>query len=506
MVALGCGEAPTKRRDGSRRPPDLVVVTVDTLRADRLGVYGHAEAQTPNLDRLARRGVRFERATTPLPRTTPALATLLTGLWPHHHGCREVHEPAPDGESLAEVLSERGYAAVAVTANGAAGPRQELDRGFSRFEVRANRDASVITDTALELESTVEDDAPLLLWAHYVDPHFPYLPPAAAERPPTPRCDALARRDWSDVFANLGGMAERALEECSRAYDAEVAWSDRQIGRLLEELGARRRLKDAIVVFTSDHGEGFGEEGLWYAHGPNVHDSNLRVPLFVWGRGVRGGRVDGDVVRLEDVMPTLLELTGVPRDDRPEMDGVSFAARLRGDAGSAADAPLGFAESGGALAKRYFPALLSGRPRTGWCINDARYSLCWRDEDEEPALYDRARDPRRRHDVRADHPEVHARLAAVRERWEPGATRMRAVHDGRFKLVERPRPEGGYARALYDLQNDPGETRDVSEDHPAVVETLGEALDRWTAEVPGYESHGLSEAAETMLRALGYIE
>ncbi|MCA9489731.1 MAG: sulfatase-like hydrolase/transferase, partial [Myxococcales bacterium] len=171
--------------------PEVLIVTVDTLRADRLGYAGHAAARTPALDALAGEGRAFLQATTPFPRTTPALASMLTGLWPHHHGSREVGQPMTSGTTLASVLSAAGWRTVGLSATPVAGPEQGLAAGFDAFEVMADARASEVVDRAL-LAVAAQPDRPLLMWVHAADPHFPYLPPDDGPlRPDAPRCRRL---------------------------------------------------------------------------------------------------------------------------------------------------------------------------------------------------------------------------------------------------------------------------------------------------------------------------
>jgi arylsulfatase A-like enzyme len=508
LALMACGSASAPTPAAKELPPrDLILITIDTLRADRVGAYGHEAAETPTMDRLAREGVRVAHAVTPLPRTTPGLASLLTGLYPHHHGAREVHERAPNGTSLAEVLSERGYATVGVTANAAAGPRQGLDRGFDPLLVRA-ADASVVTEAAIELAEGADDEAPLFLWAHYVDPHWPYSVLPEADAPAAVECTRLERQRLFHVQIDAGGVARDALEACGRAHDQTVAWTDRQIGVLLESLEERGRLERALVVVTADHGEAFGERDLYYAHGPNVHGAQLDVPLIFWGDGVGEALVDeAGPVSLIDLAPTVLRLMQVPDDEWPEYDGRSVAGRLGGPVREEPDPRPAFFESAGALNRFYAPGLLSGRPQTGYCLHGERYTLCWKG-DGEPTLHERASDPTLATDVAAEHPDEVAALERMRERWGPGRTRERAVidADGELKLVERPKLGGGYARFLYDLSVDPAESRNLRDERPADAERLGALLDDWTDGVPGYDPAQLTDEAEATLRALGYVE
>ncbi len=506
-LVLGCGPPDTSgaaKEPGPTRAPDVVIITVDTLRADRVGAWGHAEARTPTMDALAARGARFDAAITPQPRTTPGLASLWTGLWPHHHGAREVHWPRQAGTLVSEVLQARGYVTRAVSANAAAGPDTGLDTGFDRFEVRTSGEASEITEIALELADALEA-SPLLLWVHYYDPHAPYAPPEAADPPPSELCSRVQTEErWNDALSNRTGISARAFPECSALYDAEVAWSDRHIAMVVERLRARGRLKHGFLIFTSDHGEGMGERGLWYEHGPNVHGSNLRVQLAISGIGIEPGRVVGQAASLADLAPTLYDLLEIPDDARPEMDGQSLAPALRGEEDPER---MVTAESSTALT-RFFPhGLMVGRAGVGYCLNGARFAYCWNDPREPPTLHDREADPQHEVDLAPRYPEECATLEAARRRWSWSYGREYAVRDARFKLLSRPRIEGGYDRTLYDLAEDPGEANDVSAAHPEVRARLERWLEAWEQGLPHYEAPmALSPDQEAALRAMGYIE
>jgi arylsulfatase A-like enzyme len=274
---------------------------------------------------------------------------------------------------------------------------------------------------------------------------------------------------------------------------------------LIKALRGAGRLDNAVLVLTSDHGENFGEWGSYFGHGVNVHDAAIRVPLIVAGAGIAKRKRVPAPLGLHDLAPTLLAVARVPRSAWPKMSGTDHSLAARRGSATAADASFAFAQSGGVLLRHDHTAIISGRPRTGYCVNDARYSLCWKGK-SPPTLHDRSSDPLRRTDVRADHPSIYESLLQVRQHWRPADVRERSVSDGNFKLVERPRLQGGFTRSLYDLQHDPGETRDVQATHGEDLARLGAALDRWTATIPSHVRRELSADEEAQLKALGYVE
>ncbi|HHO53445.1 MAG TPA: hypothetical protein ENK18_21880 [Deltaproteobacteria bacterium] len=501
---LGCSCQPP--------PPEILIVTVDTLRADRLGFAGHDGAHTPALDALSSRSRWFSQATTPLPRTTPALASLHTGRWPHHHGAREVGDRVEITETLASTLAAAGWQTAAVSAMAVAGPEQGMDQGFDSFHLDHDARAATITEAALSIAAATDPTKPLLMWVHYADPHFPYQPPADGPlQPSAPGCRALVRRVARkqlrrvEIYADRGGVASSVLGGCRALYDAEIAAVDAAIGDLLEGWHTLRRSEGWLdrlrgspswIVFSADHGENQGEAGLFYEHGPDVNDASLRIPLLIEGTGVEPGRDDG-VVRLEDVLPTLLSLAHVPAPDG--LDGLDLGPRLQGLPG---EPRIAVAESGSALHAGLFDHVVSGGSRLS-CVNGARYSLC-RGAGGRQTLHDHSVDPDLREDLAAELPEVVATLEAAAAIWPPESARQRAARTERFKLVGTPQLQGGYSWALYDLAADPSESVDVSSDHPEVVAQLHEALAAWDAPTP--EALERDEDELQALRALGYVE
>ena len=496
--------------------PNILLITVDTLRPDHLGAYGHTRARTPAVDSIARISVRFTQAITPFPRTTPALASLMTGLWPQHHGSREVSDPFTNGITLAQVLLNNGYSTFGVSANWVASRKQNMQQGFLGFismkRMQTDDRARFVTDRALALSALAPESQPLFLWTHYMDPHYPYNPRESDEQtPPGTACKEAMRAvskkrlRLAAIQGNRDGMGERILGDCVQLYDAEIAYMDTQLRRLLKGLENQGRLENVIIVFTADHGEAFGEAGLFFEHGSTVHDANLNVPLLITAPGVTPG-VDDGLIRLEDLMPTILSLAGL-RSHAPPTDGLDQSWRLEGGPRPAkAKDVVALAESGTALLIGAYSQPFEG-PNAGQnCVHGPRYSLCTLPKNGT-GLYDRLEDPKLTVDVSAAHPDDLSILRAARERWQLGEARQRAARGSRFKLVESPRLEGGYARALYDLEQDPAESRNVIDEHPEIAAQLGQELAAWSASIPSQAPPPERDEEQLeMLRALGYVE
>lgn len=290
-----------------RAPVSVLLVTLDTTRADHLGCYGAEFAATPNLDALARSGVRFDAAISPTPLTLPSHASILSGMVPRRHGVRNnaLFRLGKAPPLVTELLRRRGYRTAAFVSSVVLDRITGIDRGFEHYDdsVRVGpreafnyeERAAIQTNEAVfrYLDQIAE---PFFLWVHYFDPHLPYVPP--------------------------GSFRARFQD---RPYDGEIAFMDEQFGQLLAAV--RSQSKSLLVVVAGDHGESLGDHGE-DAHGLFVYQATQRVPLIVAGPGVARGRVVGEPVGLVDLAPTLLDLLGLP--GLPDPDGRSLEPMLRG--------------------------------------------------------------------------------------------------------------------------------------------------------------------------------
>ena len=386
-LAPGCGPATAPA------PPRIVLISVDTLRADHVGCYGAPGARTPHLDTIAAQGVRFTAAFSPVPLTLPAHATLLSGRDPHAHGVRHnsIHRLAPGVPVLAEHLAGAGYATAAVVAARVLERRFGLDRGFARYDDDvqgvapgqtgfAERPANQVVDAALAWLATAPER--FFLWVHLYDPHRPYAPPPG--------------------FAS--GFA-------ARPYDGEIAFADAEIGRLLGALRERWGEEGLLVIATADHGESLGEHGE-LTHGYSLYDATQRVPLLISGPGVAAGRTQSQPVSLADVGPTILAMAGAPPLEGAT--GRDLGPLLRG---SSLDGEGLYLET------------LATQLDFGWspllAIRTDRWKLV---RAPRPELYDLAADPDEARDLAAAHPELVRELdAQLEERIAAGGAPSVAV-------------------------------------------------------------------------------
>jgi arylsulfatase A-like enzyme/Tfp pilus assembly protein PilF len=415
---LRAGRATAPPGASSRAPLNVLLVTLDTTRADRLGAYGYARARTRHLDQLATEGVRFDRAYSPAPITLPAHASILTGLYPFSHGVRNNGNfyLAERFDTVASRLKARGYRTAAFVSSFILDRRYGLARGFDTYddkmeggqvqviqfeaERRGDRTSLALLAWLDRYSAEGGPHPPFFVWLHLYDPHEPYRPP-----PP-----------FREAFSDS-------------PYDGEIAFDDAIVAAVIDRLG-RLGLRDrTLVVVAGDHGESLGDHGE-ETHSMLVYEPALRVPLIFWKPGLLpAGRVVQEPVRLNDVAPTLLALAGVPLPDTRE-------------------------------ARSLVPLIEGGTGET------------------PPPIY------------------AETLLPRFYMNWSP----LRTVQDGRWKLIEAPRPE------LYDLATDPGEARNQYAERSQTARSLEQALSR----VAGDDAGAMATATmdrETLekLASLGYV-
>lgn len=437
-------------------PPSVVLYLIDTLRADKLGVYGNESGLTPELDAFAGEATVFEYAVAQAPWTKPSIASIFTGLYARLHGIVTMTSALPDAAvALAEVLRDGGYATLAVVTNGLVDAGFGFDQGFDEFvrehgaapEVpgitgfRADKpaiDSDVANAAALVVLDGLEDaqpGAPFFLYVHVLDPHAPYFPPEpfkgrfAAE---IDRFDlgSMESLRVMDEMAKHGEAPDaRTRAQLETLYDAEIAHNDYQFGLFLDALRSRGLYDEALVIVVSDHGESFWEHGT-RGHGKDLFEELLRVPLIMKAPHQSTPLRVTTVAQHVDLMPTLLDYAGIPRPEG--LNGISLRPALEGVADLETESPRIVVSNGG-----------------------------------------------------------------------PGT----AIREGRWKVVKRSAP--GKPIELYDLENDPGETRNVAPQHPIVARYLLETVARSEADAKpaaAPNERALTPAQQAELRALGYLE
>jgi arylsulfatase A-like enzyme len=446
--------------------PNILLVTIDTLRGDHVGYDGRwPHGLTPELDRLAQQGTAFLSTTTPAPATRPATASLFTGAYPGTHGVtNNSGRLSPPTPVLAEILRGAGYQTASIYGNLTIGPKQGFHRGFDSsrdFVVQRKGSKDALGVELAEQWLAAEPKSPWLLWLHLMDPHGPYnsAPPETLAQIDTE--DPLPERVLTRAASNFGlGVLPRyqripGVRRASayrRRYRADVRTSDAQLGNLLRALDRLGLADSTLVIVTADHGEALGEHDYYFQHGWFLHEGSVHVPLLFRLPGrVLAGVQHEESVSLIDVMPTLLGGLGLER-----------------------------------------PVTLEGRDLSGALVNG--------ELEDAPAF-----------------------AVSVAD------NQVSSVRVGDWKLIHTPRPPppelrggawGPYFQAkegfaLFDLARDPGETKDVSTEEPERFAKLKGLLAEWerTHGVPrgGGRDDTIGEGdvdprLREELKALGYVD
>lgn len=463
-LLLGCGSP-------SEPAPNVVLVVIDTLRADRVACYGYPRPTTPRLDALAARGVRFEDVSSTSSWTLPAHASIFTGLFPIEHGATQEHtELDTRADTLAEILAAHGYATLGVSGNGVVNRGSGLARGFETFVETWRRHSGVHPSpdqhpnllAVREFLAGLGPDEPFFAFVNYVEVHGPYQPPEPyrsrfldASRPPGLVASALERRT-AEYYLDPSSISAQEFAVLNDLYDGEVAYADALVGALVDELEKSGRLADTLLIVTSDHGENIGDHGH-FRHVFSLYNSTVKVPLIAVLPGGKGaGETREAPASLVDLFPTILRQAGIePRDDR----GRDLLADFAGE-----QTPL--------YAEYYFPLQALG-------------------------LFGPSGEPRA--------------LA-------PYLRRLRSVEANGWRLIW----SSDGRRELYDLKRDPGELRNLAGDSAAAapLRQLDGLLDAYVARrgggppLPQAEDIGLDpigafgqpdEETARHLRELGYL-
>jgi arylsulfatase A-like enzyme len=383
------------------RPDNVIIILVDTLRADHLGCYGYARPTSPNIDELARQSFVAENAIAQAPWTLPSVASLFTSLYPLAHGATMAAHAVPEClDTLAEVLKRHDFETAAFSTNVVfVSARTGLHQGFDLFQVLSrpapgakpgdleiDETATTVTNRAIEWIKQ-RSGKRFFLYLHYMDPHSDYAAPPAYreqfERPYSGRFDGTTVQLMAALVGKIP-IEEPDIRHLINLYDAEIAYVDAEIGRLLEVLQESGLSDTTMVVLLSDHGEEFHDHGK-VLHDFSLHRELLRVPLILRIPASSGGRRLTEIVQVIDVGPTILDVLEIP-DDRPT-HGRSFAHLLR-KPGSPSWEQRSFSE---VSAPRLGKSTREKRRLDGLVTPQWWYIA---GSDTPEALYDNVRDPR----------------------------------------------------------------------------------------------------------------
>jgi len=457
FVLVGCRseKKPGPTAAGLHVPRHIFLITVDTLRADHMSLYGYGRATSPNLQQAAARGVTFDRAVCQWPKTGSSFASMFTGMYPHTTGI--THKAAvriPEKYlTLPELFKESGYTTLGVVSNAVVGAHFGWSSGFDEFAetwgggefpddpklFRPLASAPKVQETAVPLLRKYAKADKLFAWIHYSDTHAPYMLPAGETNPF--EGDPLFQGDRTipDRIAKgytLDGRTD--LKYYVSQYDANVRLADTYIQKLLDEMRSLGLLEDSLVIFTADHGEELGEHDSWFEHGPLPYNTTAHVPLFFVMDGLPAGRRVDRPVELVDLYPTLRDLIA-PDRQVPGLEGKSLWPLLKGENSDAFR--LAFSEAG-------------RRPNLYHSVQESTWKLV----------------------------------------FNSGGKRSRAATS----------TTGGFE--LYNLKEDPLEARNLAAIHPEEVRRLRKELVAWMrkARSMGDDEEGDPET-ERALKALGYL-
>ena len=414
--------------------PNVILVSLDQLGADRVHVYGNPRATTPNLDRMAAEGVRFARFYSAAPWTAPSYGSMMTSQFPSRHGVtlflpHDVPALKPDATTLAELYQRAGYETAAFVNNGVAG-RYLTARGFDFYDDGQRKPANITERAASQQYKAPavtqrvlgwlarEHSKPFFLFVLYFEPHSPYDPP--------PEHDLFKNDSYPNEIntgydrkagrlfrlANLGDR--KAIDRLWQLYDGKIHFIDSYFGQVLDKLRSSGMDKNTVVLLTSDHGEliySHAEDYMTFDH-RSLYEPVMHVPAILWGAGLPKGRTVNALATHIDIAPTLLELSGLA--PKPDAQGRSLVPLVTGKRNQGA--PYVFGEQDVVEPLR--------------SVRDTRYKLILNTLTGRKQLFDTQADPAEKHDLSASQPKVLARLSAVLEAWrkdnEPPAPQLLA--------------------------------------------------------------------------------
>jgi arylsulfatase A-like enzyme len=427
---------------------NVVLITLDTTRADHLGCYGYQYDTSPRIDQLASDGVRFDFAIAQSSETPISCASQLTGTYPYRHQLRAMHGFAMTSldnsvPTLAEVFGRHDYGTAAFISAFPASSRYGLERGFDEFDEaflrqrppniledgtvatgNSQRSAAETTDVVLQWLHA-DRETPFFLWIHLFDPHDTHLLP-----PPGYLEERMQGRQVKDRHEYL-----RAL------YDAEISYADMHVGIIVDELDRLGLRESTVLAVTADHGEGLGDHN-WWKHSL-LYQEQIKIPLILQGPGVPSGRVIVPVVEHVDLMPTLLQLAGIDPSTVAGVQGQSLTG------------------------------LMSGANA----------------HDRKTTAYS----------------EVHSFFTLSESPGKRDIGVIYSIIDGRWKLLHYPR-RPAYDK-LFDLQEDPGELHNLIDQHREIAESLlGELTRREAVDTQLPDPEEVTPQDLEFLRSLGYVE
>lgn len=310
--------------------PSIILISVDTLRPDHLGCYGYERATSPSVDAFAGESMLFSRCFAQAPTTRPSCGTILSGYYPHELKIFKNNDKLPvPVTTVTELLREEGYRTIGVVSNFVLRRGGGFEQGFDYYDDKMDevelvrgipeRIAEKTTETAISLLRLHHRNR-FFLWVHYQDPHGPYTPRPPYDTMFAARANGDREVPVNESLSGMGGIPSyqeldgiRSYNHYVAQYDGEIRYFDEHFGRLVGELKALDLYDNALIIFTSDHGEGMGEHDYYFAHGEYVYNSLIHVPLII-RHGAREAGIREDFAQLADIVPTILGAAGITAD------------------------------------------------------------------------------------------------------------------------------------------------------------------------------------------------
>lgn len=430
----------------NRERPNLLLITIDALRADHLSCYGYTKMETKSLDRIASKGWVFENALSQSPWTSPSIASLMTALYPSVHGVKKGFGLEPAFVTLAEVLNRAGFRTHSIVTTPYLSEKIGIDQGFQGYEVLGESriskyflskdSADVVTDKAIRWLRRI-GKSPFFLWIHYIDPHIPYGFPSGTVLPPYYKgYKGRLGNYFYDVAAvrNGGLRLDREDREHIKAlYDADILFTDQNVGLLIDELERLDLHRNTMIVLTSDHGEELWDHG-GFEHGHSLYQEVIRIPLILVIPGMKGGnRRIYSKVRSIDIGPTVLDVMGL-----------KWGATIQGssliDLMTKGKDPLdriSFSES-----------LLYGNEKKA--IRKGKYTLIYEPSNGKVELYDTQGDHEERLDIAVYRKDIVEMLISEMDKWSMECQRL-------FREILKGKP----SRKKMDLKGQERRLRDL---------------------------------------------
>jgi arylsulfatase A-like enzyme len=422
---------------GSRRQvntPNVLLISIDTVRKDHCSVYGYNRDTTPNLRKFAEQGARFDLAYSACSSTAPSHASMFTSLYPPaHQVLRNGYKLGNEYNTLAEQLSSLGYQTAACVSSFVLNAKFGLAQGFTFYDDDFKEGTQSITKKYFPGQPDIGDqragantlkaidwlknkrnpDAPFYLFLHYFDPHEPYDPPEPF------RSQFLSQKNEPNylekILAKIQNKPLIDLEKISSLYDGELAFTDQEIGKVFEVLKHLGLEEDTLVVLTSDHGEGLGQHNH-IGHSINIYEEAVRVPLlFRWPNHIPTGLELSAPVEGVDIMPTILDLIGVNLEGL-SLHGQSMASALRGGSETDKDRPV-------YLYREYYTGRYRGLYKktffkgNQFAIRKGKWKYIEGKEENSKELFDLSSDPQELENIETKFPDKASELSAQLENW-----------------------------------------------------------------------------------------